>query len=275
LGLWLVRMVHVAGRTDPAPLLDHTDATALRTEMLDQPIPAVIRTRPPLRDAADPLRPRRGWDPDDVRRWLSLLTCQVGGTRDLLWWHLPRHTLNPSSFGLGWTAVIDRRAIADARHALGRQLAELRKAAGYTQHKLAPCTLYARSTLANVEIGRQHVPPHGATAYLDRCILTTWSVVIGIPRSPSPTHWPLLLVLACGSIRSTRATAGVCWCARSVVTICRCGPHRAFPRTSRGGCTVSLSGTDTRRIDECPRVHADPRSRAYCGGVGRVVRSGV
>lgn len=54
--------------------------------------------------------------------------------------------------------MIERQAIAEARFVLGCQLAELRKAAGYTQHTLAPLTLYARSTLANVEIGRQNVP---------------------------------------------------------------------------------------------------------------------
>ncbi|MGH3907236.1 MAG: helix-turn-helix domain-containing protein, partial [Pseudonocardiaceae bacterium] len=55
-------------------------------------------------------------------------------------------------------AVIDRQAIVEARRMLGRRLAELRKAAGCSQHEFAPVTLYARSTLANVEIGRQHVP---------------------------------------------------------------------------------------------------------------------
>jgi transcriptional regulator with XRE-family HTH domain len=54
--------------------------------------------------------------------------------------------------------VIDRQAIAEAKRVLGRQLAELRKAAGYSQHEFAPITFYTRSTLANVEIGRQHVP---------------------------------------------------------------------------------------------------------------------
>ncbi|MGH3815492.1 MAG: helix-turn-helix domain-containing protein, partial [Pseudonocardiaceae bacterium] len=54
--------------------------------------------------------------------------------------------------------MIGRQTIAEARRVLGRQLAELRKAAGYSQHKFAPLTLYTRSTLANVEIGRQHVP---------------------------------------------------------------------------------------------------------------------
>jgi hypothetical protein len=48
--------------------------------------------------------------------------------------------------------------VPGARHALGRQLAALRKAAGYSQHEFAPLTLYGRSTLANVETGRQNVP---------------------------------------------------------------------------------------------------------------------
>lgn len=54
--------------------------------------------------------------------------------------------------------MIDRLAAAEAKRVLGRRLADLRKAAGYSQHQLAPLTLYARSTVANVEIGRQYVP---------------------------------------------------------------------------------------------------------------------
>jgi len=46
--------------------------------------------------------------------------------------------------------------LGEAWRALGRQLAELRKAAGYTQHSLAPETISARSTIANAETGRQH-----------------------------------------------------------------------------------------------------------------------
>ena len=48
--------------------------------------------------------------------------------------------------------------VPEARRTLGRQLAALRKAAGYSQHGFAPLTLYGRSTLANVETGRQNVP---------------------------------------------------------------------------------------------------------------------
>lgn len=54
--------------------------------------------------------------------------------------------------------MIDPSEIAQARRALGRQLAQYRSAAGYNQHRLAPQTLYGRSTIANVEIGRQNVP---------------------------------------------------------------------------------------------------------------------
>jgi DNA-binding XRE family transcriptional regulator len=54
--------------------------------------------------------------------------------------------------------LVDRQAIADARRRLGHQLAELRKAAGYSQHAFAPLTHYTRSTIANVEVGRQHAP---------------------------------------------------------------------------------------------------------------------
>ncbi|WP_165956761.1 helix-turn-helix domain-containing protein [Kribbella antibiotica] len=49
-------------------------------------------------------------------------------------------------------------AIADLRVALGRRLADCRKAVGYSQEALAPLTGYARSTVANVEVGRQSVP---------------------------------------------------------------------------------------------------------------------
>jgi tetratricopeptide (TPR) repeat protein len=54
--------------------------------------------------------------------------------------------------------VIDPNEITTARRALGRLLAKHRKAAGLNQHQLAPCTHYGRSTIANVETGRQNVP---------------------------------------------------------------------------------------------------------------------
>lgn len=56
-------------------------------------------------------------------------------------------------------ALTDRHTIVEARRRLGRQLAALRKAAGYSQHEFAPLTHYTRSTIANVEVGRQHASP--------------------------------------------------------------------------------------------------------------------
>jgi tetratricopeptide (TPR) repeat protein len=61
--------------------------------------------------------------------------------------------------------VTEPRRIARSRRALGKQLAAYRKAAGYSQHELAPLTAYGRSTVANVETGRQHVP----RAFWQRC----------------------------------------------------------------------------------------------------------
>jgi transcriptional regulator with XRE-family HTH domain len=54
--------------------------------------------------------------------------------------------------------VIDPNEIVAARCALGRLLAKYRLAAGLNQHELAPHTHYGRSTVANVETGRQNVP---------------------------------------------------------------------------------------------------------------------
>jgi DNA-binding XRE family transcriptional regulator len=53
--------------------------------------------------------------------------------------------------------VIDSDSIAEAQRALGRQLAAARRAAGFNQTGFAPLTGYSRSTIANVETGRQHV----------------------------------------------------------------------------------------------------------------------
>jgi tetratricopeptide (TPR) repeat protein len=51
--------------------------------------------------------------------------------------------------------MIDSHTVADARRALGRRLAAYRRAAGLSQKGLAPLVQYGRSTVANVEIGRQ------------------------------------------------------------------------------------------------------------------------
>ncbi|MDG4795476.1 helix-turn-helix transcriptional regulator [Micromonospora sp. WMMD1082] len=50
----------------------------------------------------------------------------------------------------------DRDEIPTARRELGRHLAHLRNAAGHTQHSLARLVRYSRSSIANIETGRQH-----------------------------------------------------------------------------------------------------------------------
>jgi transcriptional regulator with XRE-family HTH domain len=53
--------------------------------------------------------------------------------------------------------VREPEAAGDARSSLGVELAAYRRAAGYTQARFAELTEYSRSTIANVETGRQHV----------------------------------------------------------------------------------------------------------------------
>ena len=48
--------------------------------------------------------------------------------------------------------------LAEARLTLGKQLAAHRRAGGYSQASFAPLTGYSRSTVATVEVGRQHAP---------------------------------------------------------------------------------------------------------------------
>jgi energy-coupling factor transporter ATP-binding protein EcfA2 len=105
LGLWLVRTVYVDDRRLPGRLVDgsYPDVAALRAHLLDELIPAVVRSRPPLarrrRDAPDvPLRPSRQHMPGDLRRWLTTVAEQLAATArrprisDWAWWELVAHT---------------------------------------------------------------------------------------------------------------------------------------------------------------------------------------
>jgi transcriptional regulator with XRE-family HTH domain len=58
----------------------------------------------------------------------------------------------------GGTRVREPDASGQARSELGAELAAYRRAAGLSQAKLAEFTEFSRSTVANVETGRQHVP---------------------------------------------------------------------------------------------------------------------
>ncbi len=53
----------------------------------------------------------------------------------------------------------DSQTVEKARRDLGAELAAYRRAAGYSQAAFAALVDYSRSTIANVETGRQHVPP--------------------------------------------------------------------------------------------------------------------
>ncbi len=55
--------------------------------------------------------------------------------------------------------MTDRLTVTAVRRALGRQLAELRSAAGLTQSELADVVSFSRSTVANVEAGYQAASP--------------------------------------------------------------------------------------------------------------------
>ena len=61
--------------------------------------------------------------------------------------------------------MINQNAIIAARRTLGQRLAAFRQAAGYGQQEFAPLVHYSRSSLANVETGRQK----GSRAFWQRC----------------------------------------------------------------------------------------------------------
>jgi hypothetical protein len=56
-------------------------------------------------------------------------------------------------------AVTESDAVESTRRTLGLKLAICRRAGGYSQADFASLIDYSRSTVANVETGRQHVPP--------------------------------------------------------------------------------------------------------------------
>ena len=105
LGLWLLRTVYIRTRTDPGPLLScqvTCDAAALQAHLWDQLIPAVLASHPASGNPCDHFRPRRSWNPAKVRSWLNYLAQYLDRTqtRDLLWWHLARHTFSRGEFAL-------------------------------------------------------------------------------------------------------------------------------------------------------------------------------
>lgn len=103
LGLWLIHATYILARRDPGPILHDLrlrDPPSLRAHLFDQLIPALIASRLPSDDPAEPFRPHRKWDPDQARRWLTYLARLTRDTRDLAWWRLAGYTLRPGAVRL-------------------------------------------------------------------------------------------------------------------------------------------------------------------------------
>ncbi|MFI9836164.1 NACHT domain-containing protein [Nonomuraea sp. NPDC051941] len=103
LGLWLIHATYILARRDPDPILHDLrlrDPPSLRAHLFDQLIPALIASRLPSDDPAEPFRPHRKWDPDQARRWLTYLARLTRDTRDLAWWRLAGYTLRPGAVRL-------------------------------------------------------------------------------------------------------------------------------------------------------------------------------
>ncbi|WP_186404468.1 NACHT domain-containing protein [[Actinomadura] parvosata] len=92
LGLWLIRTVYADSGADPAELTGPLgiDRASLRAHLLDQLIPALIRTRTPSTDRSGHFRPRRRRDPDATRRHLTYLAQAFPPaiTCDIAWWRI-------------------------------------------------------------------------------------------------------------------------------------------------------------------------------------------
>jgi NACHT domain len=198
LGLWLVRTVYIAAGTDPAPLLDpgcFSSAAALRAHLFDQLIPALIATRLPSDDPAEPFRPRRVWDPAQVRRWLGYLADLLNhmptaddrtGTRDLAWWELARHCLRPHI--LPMTAWLTAGALAWLR--VGRNaLSWADESPGFADLHLAGRTSILTRLLIRNILGRRGVVSGLVTAVVTALVTTvvsdlqtglTFGVLVGL-----------------------------------------------------------------------------------------------
>ena len=130
LGLWLVRTVYrppitpttagaaTAPAPDPTTLTDRTvypTAAAIRAHLLTQVVPALVQTRQPSNDPAEPFRPRNHRAPQDVTLWLTHLATILTHprnpdgtprTRDLAWWHIAATTLTPARLRTATIAAI-------------------------------------------------------------------------------------------------------------------------------------------------------------------------
>ncbi|MGB3444695.1 MAG: NACHT domain-containing protein [Actinophytocola sp.] len=109
LALWLFRTVYVETGRDPTELADavrYPTPDAISAHLMENLVPAAVATNRPLPDASHPFRPRRAWDPHDMRRLGRLAHAMSRAeTRDIAWWRLP-HLMRWSEFHTAQAAII-------------------------------------------------------------------------------------------------------------------------------------------------------------------------
>ncbi|WP_204061624.1 NACHT domain-containing protein [Microbispora corallina] len=114
--VWLLHKVYVETRANPAPLCDDErlpTAAAVTDHLLDNLVQATFAAAPPDDDPYEqhehdhPFRPRRAWDPEAARRWLSFVAHHMSatGTRDFRWWHLHRSVSRRWSILVGGVSI--------------------------------------------------------------------------------------------------------------------------------------------------------------------------
>lgn len=111
LGLWLLHTVHIEGRRDPQTLIDpchHPNAATIWHHLLEQLIPAVVRSRPSIRSADNALRPKHQYRAEQIRGWLTTLAVELrdAQTHDWRWWQLARRTLTKGQLALMSAAML-------------------------------------------------------------------------------------------------------------------------------------------------------------------------
>lgn len=164
--------------------------------------------------------------------------------------------------------MADQHEATEAWRALGQKLAALRKAAGHTQHSLAPRVLSGRSTIANTEIGRQHP----GRAFWERCdvvLCANGALVAGYERIitvQKQYQRNKSSAAFAASLLAEEASATVCGIQASpadetvMVTAVAGGrdvqipvSRRALLQAASGGLVASLSAT-TRAKDVDPAI---------------------
>jgi DNA-binding XRE family transcriptional regulator len=133
--------------------------------------------------------------------------------------------------------LADTDEAARAWRALGRQLAASRRAAGLNQEELAGLAGYSRSTIANAETGRQHVP-RGFWARCDAALDTGTALARGHDQ-----------VAAAGRRGHAQAAAG----AQQARAILGAAARPADPLAARSGPVVLADALEQDHIESLRR----------------------